>query len=149
MPTPYKPREMGEPEVHPGEAEYYEAAARGQFIVKRCADCGRHHHYPRSFCPYCFSEEVSFVPAKGTGKVYACTVTRRGGPVPYCVAYVTLDEGLTLLTNIVDCDLDTVRIGMSVCVVPKQTAKGVSLPMFRPVAGDSDCAGRGLDMEHQ
>jgi len=53
-------------------------------------------------------------------------------PVPYALAYVTLDEGVTMMTNIVDCDLDAIRIGQRVKVVFKPTEGGPPVPMFTP-----------------
>jgi uncharacterized OB-fold protein len=50
----------------------------------------------------------------------------------YCIAYVKLDEGVTMLTNIVDCDLDTVKVGQKVKVTFKKTEGGVSMPVFAP-----------------
>jgi uncharacterized protein len=59
-------------------------------------------------------------------------VSRRAGPIAYCIAFVTLDEGVTMMTNIVGCDLDAVRIGQPVRVVFRKTEGGVSMPMFAP-----------------
>ena len=70
--------------------------------------------------------------SKGSGTIYSYSVTRRAGPIPYCIAYVTLEEGITVLTNIVDCDLDTVKIGQKVKLTFKQTEAGVSIAMFAP-----------------
>jgi uncharacterized OB-fold protein len=90
------------------------------------------HFYPRGICPFCLSDKVSWQEAKGTGTIYTFSVTRRGGPVPYCIAYVTLDEGVSMMTNIVDCDLDTVRCGQKVKVTFKKSEGGTSIPMFAP-----------------
>jgi uncharacterized OB-fold protein len=51
-------------------------------------------------------------------------------PVPYAIGYVTLEEGVTMMTNIVDCDLDAIRIGQRVKVVFKPTDGGPPVPMF-------------------
>jgi uncharacterized OB-fold protein len=56
----------------------------------------------------------------------------RRAPVPYAIAYVTLAEGVTMMTNIVDCDLDGIRIGQAVKVVFKPSDGGPSVPMFSP-----------------
>jgi len=60
------------------------------------------------------------------------SVTRRAGPIAYAMAYVKLDAGVTMLTNITDCDLDALRIGQRVKVVFKTTEDGNPLPMFTP-----------------
>lgn len=79
---------------------------------------------------FCFSGNVEWHEAKGTGKIYTYSIVRRIGPVPYCIAYVTLDEGVTMLTNIVECDLDTIRIGQPVKMHFNISKGGVSVPTF-------------------
>jgi len=125
-------RTIPAPAVNPEIRPYFDAAAQGRLLVKRCADCGRYHHYPRAICPHCFSERTEWHEARGTGTVHTYSVLRRGVPVPYCIAYVTLDEGVSMMTNIVDCDLDAVRIGQPVRVVFKPTDGGPPVPMFTP-----------------
>ena len=132
MATAYKERKISDPVMNIGDEHYYEAAGQGKLLLKKCADCGEVHYYPRGVCPFCLSDKVSWQEAKGTGTIYTYSVTRRGGPVPYCIAYVTLDEGVSMMTNIVDCDLDTVRCGQKVKVVFKKSEGGVSIPMFAP-----------------
>ena len=132
MTTPYKERPIADPVMNVGDEPYFEAAAQGRLLLKKCTDCGELHHYPRGVCPFCLSDKVSWQDAKGTGKIYTCSITRRAGPIPYCIAYVTLDEGVSVMTNIVDCDLDDVRIGQAVKVTFKKSAGGVSVAMFTP-----------------
>jgi hypothetical protein len=134
MPTPYKPREIMDPPMNPGDEPYFEAAAAEKLLIKHCDDCGKVHHYPRAVCPFCLSSNVQWQEAKGTATIYSYSVMRRGTPIPYCVAYVTLDEGVTMMTNVIDCDLDDVRIGQRVRVVFRKTTGGTSVPMFTPAA---------------
>ncbi len=124
---------MRDPAMNPGDEPYFQAAAEGKLLLKKCNDCGEHHHFPRALCPFCWSDKVEWVQAKGTGEIYTYSVTRRGGPVPYCIAYVTLDEGPRMMTNIVDCDLDSVKIGQRVKVTFKKTEGGATVPAFTPV----------------
>jgi len=125
-------RTIPAPEVYPETRAFWDAAARGKLVVKRCADCGEHHHYPRTFCPFCFSARTEWREAAGTGTIYSYSVMRRA-EVPYVIAYVTIDEGVTLMTNIVGCDVDTVRIGQRVKVVFIASDGGPPVPMFAPV----------------
>ena len=120
------------PRVNHETKAFWDATAKGQLHVGKCDDCGEHYYYPRPLCPFCFSDKVEWLQAKGTGEIYTYSVTRRGGPVPYCIAYVTLDEGVRMMTNIVDADLDTIRIGQKVKVVFKKSEGGFSVPMFAP-----------------
>jgi hypothetical protein len=130
--TPSQDRKIPAPSVNPENKAFFDAAAGGKLILKFCNACNEFHHYPRALCPFCFSEKTEWRDAKGSGTVHTYSVLRRGVPVPYCIAYVTLDEGVSMLTNIVDCDLDALAIGMKVKVVFKPTDGGPPVPMFTP-----------------
>ena len=113
-------------------APFWKAAAEGRLLVRRCNACLAVHWYPRAHCPFCFSDDTAWQTSPGTGRIYSVSVTRKAGPQPYAIAYVALDEDVTLLSNIVDCDLDSLRIGDPVQVVFKPTEGGAFMPMFRP-----------------
>ena len=132
MATPYQERKIRDPSLNPGDEPYFAAAGEGKLMLKKCKDCGKVHHYPRAICPFCFSQNLEWQQAKGTGEIYTYSVTRRGSPTPYAIGYVTLDEGPKLMTNIVDCDLDAIKVGQKVNVVFKKTENGTSVPMFTP-----------------
>jgi uncharacterized OB-fold protein len=119
----------------PADAEsrpYFEAAAQGRLVTRKCVSCEEVHFYPRSLCPFCGAADPAWVELSGKGAIYSCSVTRRAGPVPYAIAYVALDEGVSMLTNIVDCDLDALRIGQRVEVVFRPAEDGAAVPMFTP-----------------
>jgi uncharacterized protein len=124
------------PEVKP----FWDATAEGRLVLPRCVECDTVVWYPRPFCPSCGSLKVSWVQASGRGTVYSFTVNRRGqADLPayrdagvYVLAYVELDEGPRMMTNIVDCDPDVVKIGLKVEVVFHDTGQGNALPRFRP-----------------
>lgn len=125
-------RKIPAPAVNPENQPYWDAAAQGRLLYKRCKDCDRPHFYPRSLCPYCFSERTEWTESAGSGSVYTYSVQRRGAPAAYAVAYVTLDEGFTMLTNLVDCDFDALAIGQRVRLVFKPAEDGAAVPMFTP-----------------
>jgi uncharacterized OB-fold protein len=102
--------------------------------TRRCTSCGKPHFYPRAICPFCLGD-TEWMDTKGRGVIYSVSVTRRMGPIPFATAYVKLDEGVTLVTHIVDCDLDSVKIGDRVKVVFKDTEGGGKMPMFAPDKG--------------
>jgi uncharacterized OB-fold protein len=131
MSTPYQDRKIPAPKLNYGDAPYFEAASLGKLLLKYCNGCNQYHHYPRALCPFCFSDKTEWKEAKGTGTIYSYSVTRVSGPTPYAIAYVALDEGVTMLTNIVDCDLDTIRIGQKVQVTFKSSEEGPGIPMFK------------------
>lgn len=124
-------RKIPAPEVTPETRPYWAAAAEGRLTVRTCRACGQAHHYPRSICPFCGSDRTGWLPASGRGTIYSFSVMRRV-PEPYAIAYVTLEEGVTMMTNIVDCDLDAIGIGQAVRVVFRPTEGGPPVPMFAP-----------------
>ena len=67
-------------------------------MIKHCKACGEAHYYPRAMCPFCVSDDTEWQTASGTGTIYTYSVMRRA-EIPYAIAYVTLDEGVTMMTN--------------------------------------------------
>ena len=127
-----KERKLPAPSISAETQAYWDAAAKGKLLVKKCTSCGQTHHYPRTICPFCFSDKTELQQASGNGTIYTYSVMRRA-PIPYAIAYVTLSEGPTMMTNIVDCDLDKIRIGQSVRLIFKPSDGGPPVPMFTPI----------------
>ncbi len=125
-------RKIAAPPVNLETQAFWDAAGEGKLLIKKCTACGEPHFYPRAHCPFCFSTLVEWQEASGRGTIYTYSVMRRA-PVPYCIAYVTLAEGPTMMTNIVDCDLDGIKIGQAVKLVFKPSEGGPAVPMFTPV----------------
>ena len=115
----------------PENAPFWEAAGRGALLLKHCKACDKPHWYPRVVCPLCGSDDVEWREASGRGQVYSFSVVRRMGE-PYVLAFVTLEEGPTVMTNIVDTPFDALGIGQRVKVVFRQAAEGRSMPFFVP-----------------
>jgi uncharacterized OB-fold protein len=139
MTTLAQDRKLAAPVVEPGTEAFWNATAEGKLLIKRCEACSRLHWYPRALCPHCLSDRTAWVQSSGHGTIHSFSVTRRPGPA-YAIAYVTLDDGVTMLTNIVDCDLDAIRIGDRVQVVFKPTEGGGAVPMFKPSRATSAAA---------
>ncbi len=79
---------------------YWEAARNGKLLIKHCNSCQKNHFYPRSICPFCFSSDTSWLESSGKGTIYSHSTTYMEAE-PYILAFVTLAEGPTMLTNIV------------------------------------------------
>lgn len=136
------------PEVDDFTRPYWQAAAEGRLLLRRCraAGCGAAHHYPREFCPYCWSEDVDWEPAGGQGILYTWSVVHRndlppfGGRVPYVAAVVDLAEGPRMMTELTDCPEEELRIGLPVVVHFRSGGGGggggadgePAVPVFRP-----------------
>jgi uncharacterized OB-fold protein len=129
------------PVVLPEVKAYWDATVAGRLVLPRCLECQAVIWYPRPFCPACASTQIEWIEASGHGTVYSFTINRRGvadlaeyrDVGAYVLAYVELDEGPRMLTNIVDCEPESVRIGQRVTVVFQDTGKGTALARFRPV----------------
>ncbi len=125
------------PEVTPITAPYWEAAAEGRFLLPRCRACEQFHHYPRHWCPHCWSNDLEWDTASGRATVVTFSVVHQppspAFEVPYVLAVVELIEGPTMMTNIVDIDPALVHIGMEV-VVAFEWRGEFAVPVFRPVS---------------
>lgn len=117
---------------------FWEAARRHELVMYRCTNCGK--YYDREVaCPDCENPQMAWEKVGGRGEVFTYCIFRRlyhpawEGDIPYNVAYVKLDEGPLLMTNIVDCSNDKIYIGMPVEVVFEDINEEVTLPKFRPV----------------
>lgn len=118
---------------------FWDGTAEGRIDLAKCNSCGFIPWYPRLICPDCQSTDMSWQTMSGTGTVYSFSVTRAGGGrawrehLPFVVAYVQLDEGPIMMTNIVECDPETVEVGMAVTAVFHDTGEGSALVRFKPV----------------
>lgn len=134
--TPAKPR----PVVQPWARPFWEAAREHKLVLQHCEDCGKPIHYPRCACPHCGSDRLGWRPASGCGSVYSYTVVVNNAPsafladMPYVVAVIELDEGVRMLSNIVDCDPEQLRCDLPVEVTFERLDDEFTLPKFRPRA---------------
>ncbi len=125
-------RVISPPAINPENKRYFEAASAGVLLVGRCKACTAHHFYPRVICPHCSSDQIEWVASNGRAEVYSYSTLHKGVPHPYTIAYVTLDEGVTMMTNLVACEGVPPHIGMRVEVVFRPATDGQLLPLFRP-----------------
>ncbi|MFE7271236.1 Zn-ribbon domain-containing OB-fold protein [Streptomyces sp. NPDC057623] len=124
------------PEADAFTRTYWDAAAGGRLLVRACRACGRAHHYPREFCPHCWSEDVHWEPASGRATLYTWSVVHRndlppfGERTPYVAAVVDLAEGPRMMTEVVEYgDAGRLRAGMELSVAFRD-----GVPVFRPAA---------------
>jgi uncharacterized OB-fold protein len=125
-------RKIPSPIVNIETQAFWDAARESRFVVPVCIACGKAHWYPRAICPFCAGDKIEWRAASGRGVIYTFSIMRRAKE-PYVIAYVTLAEGPTMMTNIVDCDFDALRVGLPVRMTFAATADGgPPVPMFRP-----------------
>jgi len=125
-------RKIPPPAINNESKPFWDAAREGRFLIKRCQACGKAHWYPRLSCPFCFSDKTVWEASPGEGAIYTFSVMRRTDGPAYAVGYVTLDEGLAMLTNFVDCNLDSLKIGQRVKLRFQDTEGGPPVPVFAP-----------------
>lgn len=127
------------PEIDTFTRPYWEAAAEGRLLIRRCGACGTAHHYPREFCPHCWSENVTWEQSAGRATLYTwSTIHRNDLPpfntrTPYTAAIVDLTEGPRMMTELIDCPQDNLRIGMRLEATfraPTETTPAIAV--FRP-----------------
>ena len=123
------------PRITTVNAEYFAAAARGELHVRQCHNCGARFRPLSAWCPACFSPKIGWLRASGRAIVTHFTVVHQppteAFETPYVLALVDLEEGVRMMTNIVNCATDSVFIGMKVNVT-FQARENVVLPMFEP-----------------
>jgi uncharacterized OB-fold protein/acyl dehydratase len=133
--APAKPRRM-RPPVGYDNAWWWEGIQRGELLIQKCAGCGELHHPPRPMCGRCQSVKWESVRASGEGTVYSFTVLHHpkipGFEYPLVCAVIELAEGTRLVSNVVGCDPDDVRIGMPVALSIENVDEEMKLPLFRP-----------------
>src|SRR3546814_15047441 len=120
------------PPATPETAKFASAAREGRFLFRRCTACAKPNWYPRAICPFC-GGETRREEATGRGELYAFSTLMRADP-PYTLAYVTLAEGPTMMTNIVDAAPAALAIGQPVRIVWPAAEAGTPVPFFPPVA---------------
>ncbi len=128
---PGRPR----PEPTPETKHFWEGTRNGKLLLQRCKDTGKAYFPPRPFSPYTGSRNVEVFEASGKATLHSYVIHHRPVPgfkPPYAIAVVELEEGPRMMTNIVDCDPESVRIGMKVEVTFDDATEEVTLPMFRP-----------------
>src|SRR3546814_19880884 len=78
---------------NPETAAFRDACRDHRLLVRKCTACSKVHWYPRTLCPFCFSDKTVWQDSPGKGVIYSYSVMRRVAE-PYAIAYVTLDEGV-------------------------------------------------------
>lgn len=124
-------------ENEPYAAPFWDALQEEKLVVQECTACDRPQYFPRPWCKYCGSEEIHWRECAGTGTIASYTVVRStpkspefAKDVPYCLALIELEEGVTMPSNVVDFDENSLAIGDPVAIVYDHVTDDVTLPKF-------------------
>jgi hypothetical protein len=121
---------------------YWEGARQGKLLLQRCRRCRAFVHYPRPWCPGCWSTDLEWVEACGRGRVITYTIVHQppfesfAPDVPYVLAVVRLEEGPQMMANILSIDPKRMRVDLPVRVVFEERAGGFRIPQFEPAEED-------------
>jgi uncharacterized OB-fold protein len=122
---------------------FWDAAAQNKLVMQRCLDCRAYIWTPRPACFECGSEQIEWTQLSGKGEIYSFTVIRQvvgraaskafEPDIPYVIAWIDLDEGPRMISNVIGCPVEDVEIGMKVSVVFDQQSAEIWLPKFKPL----------------
>ncbi|MBN9078714.1 MAG: hypothetical protein BGN87_23175 [Rhizobiales bacterium 65-79] len=129
------------PNVSDFNRPYWEGAKRHELRLQRCRSCGKLWAPHSPVCPHCFSEDYEWKKVSGRGKIATWVVFHKlyhpsfAKDIPYNVAFVELEEGPRIISNIVGVKNDELYIGMPVEVIFEDVNEDISIPKFQPVSG--------------
>ena len=134
--TPATPRPA--PRVTAETKAYWQALHDGRLTLSECEACGKLSHPPQAVCAFCWGGKVKPKVASGRGTLNSFSIIRQTADpafkarVPYVLAYVDLDEGVSLVSNVINCDIAEVKIGMKLKPVFEQTSEDTGAILFEP-----------------
>lgn len=132
-------RQLPEPTVL--SQPFWDGLRQGQLLVQRCTACGQYVFRPETACTRCMSPGLEWTHSTGSGSVYSWSVVHRPPQpdmvVPFVLAVVELDEHWHMMTNLVGCDPDDVRVGLPVAV-RIETVGDLGVPFFEPIREDDE-----------
>ncbi len=121
-------------------APFWKGTVDRQLRFQRCNDCDTVIFHPRRHCVGCLGQDLSWHAASGKGTVYSYSVVRQSyhpffrQHVPYVVAWVDLDEGPRLLSNVVGIDDPSIDVHCGMAVRVEWEPHGeYGIPLFRPL----------------
>ncbi|MFY0612109.1 MAG: Zn-ribbon domain-containing OB-fold protein [Hyphomicrobiaceae bacterium] len=125
------------PTPTPETQHYWEGAREGELRIQACNSCSENYFPPRFFCPKCGSRDVKVVKASGKGRLYSYIINHLPSPgytPPFTVAIVELEEGVRLMTNLLEVEPDPAKIelDMPLEVTFEKLTDEISLPQFKP-----------------
>jgi uncharacterized OB-fold protein len=117
--------------------EFYAFCKAGELRFQRCSDCSAWRHVPREMCAQCGSMRWSWEPSSGRGRLFTWTVAARplhpgfADSAPYAPVVIELEEGVRLVSEMVDCPPERLEFDAPVEVTFDAVTEDVTLPKFR------------------
>lgn len=126
------------PEPDDQNRPFFDGALAGELRLQFCADCHGWMYPVKKRCQHCGSTALEWRAASGRGTLYSHARLKRvyhprhEGNLPVILAWIDLEEGVRMASNLVDCDPAAARAGMAVQVTFEQFPDGAAIPVFRP-----------------
>jgi len=118
---------------------FWEGAREERLLLQYCPACETHQFFPRPCCMHCGGDGIEWTEASGRGTVYSYAIVRQcvrnpefADEVPYCQAFIDLEEGPRMFSTVVDCPFEDVHRGLPVTVVFDHVTEEITLPKFEP-----------------
>ena len=124
------------PEPTADTEPYWQGLREGKLKLQSCGACGKVRHYPRPVCPHCYSMDVRWIEAKGTGTVHSWTIAHHAfhpgfkGELPYVLVTVDLAEGVRMQAQLRGLDAGKLKMGLPVKIAFEAATKDLVLPVF-------------------
>lgn len=120
--------------------EFWRRTGERELAYPECADCASIVFYPRRHCPQCGGADLNWRQASGAGSIYSFSVVRQSyhpffrAQVPYAVAWIDLDEGVRLLSNVIGTEDPGAQLSIGQRVMLTWEAHDeLCIPLFAPV----------------
>ncbi len=127
------------PEPNDDTKPFWDYCKRHELRMQKCRQCGYVRCPPSIVCPNCHSLEAEWVKLSGKGKVFSFTIFHYvydkafANDIPYAVASIELEEGPRMVSNIVGCPLEDIKVDMPVEVYFEDISEQFALPKFKPI----------------
>ena len=128
------------PVADEASAPFFRGAKERRLMLLRCTRCGRHRLPGLERCADCWSTDMEWVQASGRAKLYSFGIMHQryhpafADAIPYNFAVVELEEGPRLVSNIVDCPNEELRVDMPVEALFDDVSEETTLVRFRAAA---------------
>lgn len=126
------------PADNPITQPYWDATRDKKLLLQRCVTTGKFQFFPRALSIHELGGDVEWVESPGNGVVYSFSVMHRPAnpmmkdKVPYAVGLIELDEGVRMMSNIINIDVSDIKVGMKVKLAWEALSDGRHLPLFEP-----------------
>jgi len=120
--------------------EFYEYCKKHELRFQRCTGCDTWRHVPRDMCAKCGSFNWEWAQSSGKGTLFSWTTVMQpmlpqfADRVPYSPVVIEMDEGVRILSELVDVPNEELRLGLPVEVAFDDVTPEVTLPKFRKAA---------------